>query len=263
MDQRVQEETFKLKGTKEKKLYLSLEVASASEKLEPQQKQHVPRWCLHEMKKEKARLEQESATVEANLEALKLEKESAATLAEVEALDPSETSALSSHVISVRKEEYIKNQTRVRHQTLCQPVQRISSAYVADIVQKWRRICDRECLQSTRYPDSPYHLPLSILNTASKASTCQYPASQRYSVHSDMQHFFQSQTIPMLDFGQDLANLMIIQKTLEPGKQDLQLSTSKELDLLVKWLGKESSDNVRRIKDVYVTSPQGALQLSC
>ncbi len=41
--------------------------------------------------------------------------------------------------------------------------------------------------------------------------------------------------------------------------QDLQLSASEELDLLVKWLGKESSDNVRRIRAVYVTNPQAAL----
>ncbi len=43
--------------------------------------------------------------------------------------------------------------------------------------------------------------------------------------------------------------------------QYLQLSASEELDLLVKWLGKESSDHVRRIRVVYVTNSQAALQM--
>lgn len=38
--------------------------------------------------------------------------------------------------------------------------------------------------------------------------------------------------------------------------QDLQLLASEELDVLVKWLGKELSDNVKRICAVYVTNPQ-------
>ncbi len=69
------------------------------------------------MKKEKARLEHERAKVEANLEALELEKEAAAALAEAEVLEAaamerddnrSEISTLSSHVISMRTEEYVK-----------------------------------------------------------------------------------------------------------------------------------------------------------
>lgn len=42
----------------------------------------------------------------------------------------------------------------------------------------------------------------------------------------------------------------------------LGLTYGEELDLLVKWLGKESSEHVRRIRSVYVTNPQAALYLS-
>lgn len=76
-----------------------------------------------EMKQEKARLEQERAMVEANLEALEIEKEAAAALAEAEALETavamerddnrSEKSILSSHVITMRTEEYVKHQSQV------------------------------------------------------------------------------------------------------------------------------------------------------
>ncbi|XP_068506561.1 uncharacterized protein [Syngnathus scovelli] len=44
--------------------------------------------------------------------------------------------------------------------------------------------------------------------------------------------------------------------------QGLGLSYSEELDLLVKWLGKDSSEHVKRIRAVYVTKPKAALQLS-
>lgn len=44
--------------------------------------------------------------------------------------------------------------------------------------------------------------------------------------------------------------------------QGLELTASEELDLLIKWLGKESSDHVKRIRAVYVSNPQAALQLS-
>lgn len=43
--------------------------------------------------------------------------------------------------------------------------------------------------------------------------------------------------------------------------QGLELAASEELDLLVKWLGKESSDHVRRIRAAYVSDPEAALHL--
>lgn len=44
--------------------------------------------------------------------------------------------------------------------------------------------------------------------------------------------------------------------------QGLDLSFTEELDLLVKWLGKDSSEHVKRIRAVHVTNPKAALQLS-
>ncbi|XP_074501591.1 uncharacterized protein LOC141773627 isoform X2 [Sebastes fasciatus] len=44
--------------------------------------------------------------------------------------------------------------------------------------------------------------------------------------------------------------------------QDLELTASEELSLLVKWLGKESSEHVKRIRAVHITNPQAALELS-
>ena len=42
----------------------------------------------------------------------------------------------------------------------------------------------------------------------------------------------------------------------------MDLSASEELDLLVKRLGRESSEHVKRIRAVHITNPQAALRLS-
>ncbi len=262
-----------------------------------------------EMKKEKARLEHERAKVEANLEALELEKEAAAALAEAEVLEAaamerddnrSEISTLSSHVISMRTEEYVKQQTQVSSDFSTLPLnissstcaqdstprlidksQSMNAAYDGDTntVQERSRLCDSERVQSSRFSDSPYNLPHSIPNTAFKASPHQDPASKRYTAQSDTQHYSQSQATPMLDFAKFIARRELVttgltkfddnpenfrawESSFVNATQDLQLSASEELDLLVKWLGKESSDYVRRIRAVYVTNPQAALQMS-
>ena len=42
--------------------------------------------------------------------------------------------------------------------------------------------------------------------------------------------------------------------------QNLDLTAGEELDLLVKWLGKESSEYIKRIRAVHVTNPKAALR---
>ncbi|KAL0159525.1 hypothetical protein M9458_043250, partial [Cirrhinus mrigala] len=255
-----------------------------------------------EMKKEKARLEQERATVEANLEALELEREAAAALAEAEVLEVaamerddnrSEISALSSHVISKRTEEYVKQHTQMSSDFSTLPLiissatcaqesvpclidksQSMNVAYDADTntVQERNRLYDSERLQSTRLSESPYNLPHSLPNAAFKASPHQDPAPKVCTAQSDTQYYSQSQATPMLDFAKFIARRELVttgltkfddnpenfrawESSFVNATQDLQLSA-------IKWLGKESSDHVRRIRAVYVTNPQAALQMS-
>ncbi len=69
-------------------------------------------------------------------------------------------------------------------------------------------------------------------------------------------------TTGLTKFDDNPENFRAWESSFVNATQDLQLSASEELDLLVKWLGKESSDYVRRIRAVYVTNPQAALQMS-
>lgn len=69
-------------------------------------------------------------------------------------------------------------------------------------------------------------------------------------------------TTGLTKFDNNPENFRVWESSFANATQDLQLSASKELDLLVKRLGKESSDHVRRIRAAYVTNPQAALQMS-
>lgn len=44
--------------------------------------------------------------------------------------------------------------------------------------------------------------------------------------------------------------------------QGLDRPAGEELDLLVKWLGKESFEHDKRIRAVHVTNPEAALQMT-
>ncbi|GAA6084483.1 uncharacterized protein LOC113649181 [Tachysurus ichikawai] len=244
--------------------------------------------------------------VEASLEALEMEKEAAAAIAEPDALESaaaamesddsrSGKSTLSSHVISRRTKEYVEHQTPVSSYFTTLPLnlsscleestpklikgsQSVSAEGDGDpnVVQEWSRISDGERLQNTRRPDYQYALPQSIPNAASKVSPGQNRDPQECAVHSDVQHYSQSQTTPMLDIARFLARRELVatgltkfddnpenfrawESSFVNVTRDLQLSANKELDLLIKWLGKESSEHVKRIQAVcYKRSSQEA-----
>ncbi len=44
--------------------------------------------------------------------------------------------------------------------------------------------------------------------------------------------------------------------------RELNLTTREELDLMVKWLGKESSEQVKRIRSVYVLNATAAIRMA-
>ncbi|XP_057207743.1 uncharacterized protein LOC130565176 [Triplophysa rosa] len=234
-------------------------------------------------------LEKEAAAALAEAEALET---AAAAMERVDGR--SEISTLLSNVISMRTADYVKHQIQESSDFSTLPINSSLSACVKEstpkVIKTSRSIsaaCDSDPnavqegsrIGDTIHPESQYALPPFIPNVAFKDSPGQSTASQRYAAPSDRQHISQSQATPMLDFARFLARRELVTTGLTKfddnaenfrawessffnATQDLQLSASEELDLLVKWLGKESSDHVKRIRAVYVTNPQAALQLS-
>lgn len=69
-------------------------------------------------------------------------------------------------------------------------------------------------------------------------------------------------TTGLTKFDDSPENFRAWQSSFFNATQGLGLTYSEELDLLVKWLGKESSEHVKRIRAVHVTNPRAALHLS-
>ena len=69
-------------------------------------------------------------------------------------------------------------------------------------------------------------------------------------------------TTGLTKFDDTPENFRAWQSSFLNATQGLGITYSEELDLLVKWLGKESSEHMKRIRAVHITNPKAALQLS-
>lgn len=102
------------------------------------------------------------------------------------------------------------------------------------------------------------------------------PSAQQYTPHRHTDPDDQHKTPVMTDFVKYLARRELVttgliqfddrpesfrawQSSFHNAIRDLGLSASEELDLLTKWLGKESSCHVRTIRQVHVNHPSAAL----
>lgn len=69
-------------------------------------------------------------------------------------------------------------------------------------------------------------------------------------------------TTGLFKFDDTPENFRAWQSSFLNATEDIDFTYSQELDLLVKWLSKESSEHVKRIRAVYTTNPNTALQLA-
>ena len=68
-------------------------------------------------------------------------------------------------------------------------------------------------------------------------------------------------TAGLTKFNDKPENYWAWKSTFSNAVEDLDLKASEELDLLIKWLGPESSEHARRIRSVYVRHPAEALSM--
>lgn len=273
-----------------------------------------------ELKKQRAKLDLEKATLQADLEALELEKAAAAANAEAEVLEAaveteyedmrSARSGISPQTIRQRTKAYLEHQAQVSFEPAPPPshmapppldevmpptkqeVPELTPAYDCKATPK------RDAKQSEYLPapehqthlsehpsHSRYQPPSSHpQNPQSSFKAYQEQGSPSFRPASYSNHFIRNnpQDSPstsaahMIDFAKYLARRELVTTGLtkfddQPesyrawessflnATQDLELTASEELDLLVKWLGKESSEHVKRIRAVHITNPQAAL----
>ncbi|XP_054872108.1 uncharacterized protein LOC129350233 [Amphiprion ocellaris] len=222
-----------------------------------------------EIKKQQAKLELEKATLEADLEILEMEKEAAAATAKAEVLEAaaaaeqvegkSVKSGVPPQVIKQRTMEYVQHQSQLKSRVQDKASQELSVKAQAFTPKKYEQ-----------YPSPPTLKKMYVKNETPFIENYVKPNSCYASHHSDP---------PMADFARFLARRELIttglfkfddtpenfrawRSSFLSATADVDLTYSQELDLLVKWLGKESSEHVKRIRAVYSTNPKAALQLS-
>lgn len=236
-----------------------------------------------EIKKERARLDLQKATLDADLEALEYEREAEAARVEAEVLEAavatgnedilSSRSTVPPHVIQQRTEEYVLCQSQVSTH---------SSAIIPHT--EMRHTANGPLRQAVSGPakEKP---PLSVFSPAAHkpahaaGKSLTSKPSHYLQRHHDQPPPLHPDSPPMLDFAKFLARRELVttgltkfddspenfrawQSSFFNATQDLGLTYSEELDLLVKWLGKESGEHVKRIRAVHVSNPRAALHLS-
>ncbi len=188
----------------------------------------------------------------------------------------SRTSDVPPQVVKQRTEEYVQHQTQLHIQDSASPLH-------MGILHHEKN----PTLQISPVDIKESHTPIfkpSIYERA-QAIDCTFTPEQATSPYrriprqQDQHHFPAANPPPMEEFAKFLARRELVTTGLSKfddtpesfrawessflsATQGSGLTYSEELDLLIKWLGKESSEHVKRIRSVHVTNPQAALYLS-
>ncbi len=229
------------------------------------------------------------AKLEADLDMLHHEKEAAAALAQAEILEAA--------AVAEFEEEFPRKLTRTSSlQTKIERTRDYVTAQ-ADLKEKDNKNIDLLCKTEPLLPNHPdsakrqfipmdhtvqkdisSHPNLTKLDSPDFHPRFSRPEDNpRRNLHSAP--YQQPQARDMLDFARFLARRELVNtgftkfddrpETFRAWKsafinaiQGLDLTAGEELDLLTKWLGKDSSEHVRRIRSIHVSDPSAALVMA-
>lgn len=241
----------------------------------------------------------DKAKMEADLEVLHHEKEQDAALAQAEVLEAavggiedcisSASFSVSSHSRVERTKDYVENQTQ---EDLDKPkekdMQDSKISYkqcpeASDINRTVHSFSKMNCVQDefTELPSQP----LDQLVTDEVKQQIYDPHTSCFSQREPVVAWPQSSPIrqneasDMLNFAKYLARRELVNTSLVKfddrpesfrawksafvgATEGLGLTAGEELDLLIRWLGKESSDHVKRLRSAHVSDPKVALNVA-
>ncbi|XP_051792766.1 uncharacterized protein LOC127530319 [Acanthochromis polyacanthus] len=111
-------------------------------------------------------------------------------------------------------------------------------------------------LHPQRSPVQPYYSPLRVQPQLNPSDTTGMSDIARYFVRRELV------SSGLTQFNDRPENYWAWRSSFINATRELSLNASEELDLLTKWLGRESSEHVRRIRFVYVANPAVGLRLA-
>lgn len=201
---------------------------------------------------------------------LEIEKKAAAAMAKAEVLEAAAAveqekgeslkSSVPPQVIRQRTMEYVQHQTQLKSHPAEEGTPQVKLTAKAPSFT----------------PRKPTSSPPVLSKMYVEEETFDPP---REYVEPNSHHAPHNSDAPMADFARFLARRELIttglfkfddtpenfrawQSSFLNATGGIDLTYSQQLDLLVKWLGKESSEHVKRIRAVYTTNPKAAFQLS-
>ncbi|XP_023812156.1 uncharacterized protein LOC111947642 [Oryzias latipes] len=241
-------------------------------------------------------LKVEKAQIEASLEILKQEKDVASAVAEAEALEAAVASHSevrsnpSSSVTAERTRQYVMSQASLLKEegdTARQPTQdenapRGKPDPTSNQSLHMTREKDSHQIQvglpnyADHVPNSPVPAPFSHGNKSYSPHRSNRPPSpgfygtnpphqkSRNSNESDFIKYFARREIVasgLLQFNDEPQSFRAWKRSFVNAINGLDLTASEEMDLMLKWLGKESAEHAERIRAIHINNPVDGLNM--
>ncbi|XP_051761660.1 uncharacterized protein LOC127518698 isoform X2 [Ctenopharyngodon idella] len=230
--------------------------------------------------KREIELKVEQTRLQATLEALQEEKEKDAALAEAHVLEEAllETERSTASRVSVpvpiedsrsRTADYVKTQSKVSSGTLpssggkeMQPA--VQASHIVSPIKSESDFKDlpigsqimdfgADMSQNVTRMQSPYHYQMQSRPPDKEDSLCITYDLAKYLARTQLV------SAGLTYFDDKPINYWAWESSFQGTISGLGLSPAEELDLLIKYLGRESSEHARRLKTVYIRKPSAAL----
>nr|XP_054587010.1 uncharacterized protein LOC129152514 [Nothobranchius furzeri] len=220
--------------------------------------------------KRQLEIKKQQANLEMDLQILEIEKKAAAAKVKAEVLEAAAAveqdkgeslkSSVPPQVTRQRTMEYVQHQSQLKSHPAEEATPQVKLTAKAPSFTPREPTCSPPVLSKMYTEEETFGPPREYVE----------PKSHHAPHNSDT---------PMADFAKFLARRELIttglfkfddnpenfrawQSSFLNATGGIDLTYSQQLDLLVKWLGKESSEHVKRIRAVYTSSPKAAFQLS-
>lgn len=250
-----------------------------------------------DLKVEKAQIEVAKAKIEASIEFLQQEKDVASAIAEAEALEAAVASQIEARsnpcpsVTAERTKQYVISQaTLVKEEqaVALQPSQGETTLHrkpehTSNQSLHHKKENDNPQRIPTGPPDDPdisQNPPVIISSPHANENytgnwSSKVPASSFYdgrpsyqepgdSNASDFIRYFARREIVatgLLQFNDKPQNFRAWKRSFENAIRGLDLTASEEMDLMLKWLGKESAEHVEQIRAIHINNPVKGLNM--
>ncbi|XP_057696128.1 uncharacterized protein LOC130918450 isoform X1 [Corythoichthys intestinalis] len=171
--------------------------------------------------------------------------------------EPSHTYSYSPSQLKPEAKPFLPNQAHASSHLTTQR----THTYKDEGLQRHRGVmfekpCDTPVQLSGHRHENIHHVPLRV-NTPSVSN------NSNDNMSDFVRYFARRELVAtgLLQFNDKPQNYRAWRRSFQNATQDLNLTPSEEMDLLLRWLGKESSEHVEQIRAIHINHPQTGLDM--